>query len=187
MTIIGKTEIVHNDTTIDGGRRKAIKKIAVGVGVLAGFSLLPEKWTTPIIGQIVLPAHAQTSGAVNGNFLGSAPFVTSVDRKGQLGESIAKIGTSIADFIVADAHAIINFSDVCVNLLGDIATLTLNRAYQGIGSVSGGVTLTAYGDTFSAVISILPNDSVGVDISRGSLHWVGTLTRSSSSCVLGTT
>jgi len=43
-------------------RRKAIKKMAVGVGVLAGCSVLPEKWTRPIVGQIVLPAHAETSG-----------------------------------------------------------------------------------------------------------------------------
>ncbi len=43
-------------------RRKAIKKIAVGVGVLAGYSVLPEKWIQPIVGQIVLPAHAGTSG-----------------------------------------------------------------------------------------------------------------------------
>lgn len=43
-------------------RRQAMKKIAVGVGVLAGYSVLPEKWTRPIVGQIVLPAHAATSG-----------------------------------------------------------------------------------------------------------------------------
>ncbi|MCI5146109.1 MAG: hypothetical protein D3923_11415, partial [Candidatus Electrothrix sp. AR3] len=43
-------------------RRKAIKKIAVGVGALAGYSVLPTTWTKPIIDGIVLPAHAQTSG-----------------------------------------------------------------------------------------------------------------------------
>ncbi|EKD37957.1 MAG: hypothetical protein ACD_75C00927G0004, partial [uncultured bacterium] len=40
-----------------------MQKIAVGVGVLAGCAVLPEKWTRPIIGQIVLPAHAATSGS----------------------------------------------------------------------------------------------------------------------------
>lgn len=45
-------------------RRTAIKKIAVGVGVLAGYSVLPEKWTQPIVGQIALPAHAATSGII---------------------------------------------------------------------------------------------------------------------------
>lgn len=45
-------------------RRTAMKKIAVGVGVLAGYSVLPEKWTQPIVGQISLPAHAATSGVM---------------------------------------------------------------------------------------------------------------------------
>lgn len=43
-------------------RRKVMKKIVAGVGVLAGCSVLPEQWTRPIVGQIVLPAHAATSG-----------------------------------------------------------------------------------------------------------------------------
>ncbi len=43
------------------GRRKAIKKIAVGVGALAGINVLPEKWVKPVVEMVVLPAHAQTS------------------------------------------------------------------------------------------------------------------------------
>jgi hypothetical protein len=39
----------------------------VSVGVLAGYSVLPAKWTRPIIGQIILPAHAATSGATATN------------------------------------------------------------------------------------------------------------------------
>ncbi len=42
-------------------RRTAIKQIGLGIGAMAGISVLPEKWTRPIIGQIVLPAHAATS------------------------------------------------------------------------------------------------------------------------------
>lgn len=49
---------------IDTGRRKAMCKIAVGVGALAGLSVLPEQWTRPLIGRIVIPAHAATSGEV---------------------------------------------------------------------------------------------------------------------------
>ena len=48
---------------VDQGRRSAMRKIAISVGVLASISVLPEQWTRPIIGQIVLPAHAGTSGA----------------------------------------------------------------------------------------------------------------------------
>ena len=56
-------EGVIADATVDAGRRSAMRKIAVGVGVLASYSVLPESWTKPIIGQIVLPAHAGTSGS----------------------------------------------------------------------------------------------------------------------------
>lgn len=55
------------ETGVDGfdrGRRRAVRKIAIGVGALAGLSLLPEQWTRPVIGHIVLPAHAATSGEV---------------------------------------------------------------------------------------------------------------------------
>jgi hypothetical protein len=38
-----------------------LKKIGVGIGALAGLSVLPKKWTRPIVEQIVLPAHAQSS------------------------------------------------------------------------------------------------------------------------------
>ncbi|MCI5126472.1 MAG: hypothetical protein D3925_18840, partial [Candidatus Electrothrix sp. AR5] len=43
-------------------RRKTIKKLVIGAGALAGYSMLPEKWTKPVVEQIILPAHAQTSG-----------------------------------------------------------------------------------------------------------------------------
>ncbi len=52
-----------SNTPKNQDRRQAIKKIAVGVGVLAGYSVLPNKWTQPIVGQIALPAHAATSAA----------------------------------------------------------------------------------------------------------------------------
>ena len=43
-------------------RRNVMKKIAAGVGVLTSYSVLPAEWTRPIVGQIILPAHAETSG-----------------------------------------------------------------------------------------------------------------------------
>ncbi len=36
----------------DKGRRKAIKKIAVGVGALASINALPAQWIRPIVDQI---------------------------------------------------------------------------------------------------------------------------------------
>jgi hypothetical protein len=43
-------------------RRKAVKTIAGGVGALAAYHTLPVNWSKPVIEQIFLPAHAQTSG-----------------------------------------------------------------------------------------------------------------------------
>ncbi len=34
----------------------------MGVGSIAGISVLPEKWVKPIVNQFILPAYAQTSG-----------------------------------------------------------------------------------------------------------------------------
>lgn len=45
-------------------RRAVLKKLLAGAGVMAGCSALPERWISPIVGQFVLPAHAQTSGSV---------------------------------------------------------------------------------------------------------------------------
>ncbi|SDO95475.1 hypothetical protein [Desulforhopalus singaporensis] len=46
----------------DPGRRSALKKMAVGAGAVAGISLLPDKWSIPVVESIVVPAHAETSG-----------------------------------------------------------------------------------------------------------------------------
>ena len=45
-------------------RRSVIKKMAVGSAALAGCSVLPEKWVTPLAEFGALPAHATTSGAL---------------------------------------------------------------------------------------------------------------------------
>lgn len=45
-------------------RREVIKKLALGTAALTGCSLLPERWTTPLVEFGALPAHATTSGLV---------------------------------------------------------------------------------------------------------------------------
>jgi hypothetical protein len=46
------------------GRRSVIKKMAIGTAALAGCSVLPEKWTSPLVEFGTLPAHATTSGSL---------------------------------------------------------------------------------------------------------------------------
>ena len=44
------------------GRRQVLRKMAVGAAALAGCSVLPERWTSPLVEFAALPAHAATSG-----------------------------------------------------------------------------------------------------------------------------
>lgn len=63
----------HKTDTQDDGptnspkvsRRKAVKTIAGGVSAIAAYHVLPSKWSTPIIEQVFLPAHAVTSGGTH--------------------------------------------------------------------------------------------------------------------------
>jgi len=56
-----------NDVAIENlTRRKVVKSLAAGAGALAAYHTLPVNWSTPIIEQVFLPAHAQTSGEVEG-------------------------------------------------------------------------------------------------------------------------
>ena len=38
-------------------RRKALRKILISGGVVAGASFLPDKWVKPVVDSIVVPAH----------------------------------------------------------------------------------------------------------------------------------
>lgn len=58
-------------------RRKVVKKMVVGAGLLTGYSVLPEQWTRPVVGQMVLPAHAATSGPVGTATSATAEYNTS--------------------------------------------------------------------------------------------------------------
>lgn len=53
---------VESALTPKVSRRTAVKTIAGGISTIAAYHVLPVKWSTPIIEQIFLPAHAQTSG-----------------------------------------------------------------------------------------------------------------------------
>jgi len=42
-------------------RRKILKSAALGGGVLGAMKTIPEQWSKPAIGAVVLPAHATTT------------------------------------------------------------------------------------------------------------------------------
>ncbi len=49
---------------IDRDRRSVLRKMAVGAVAVAGCSMIPQTWTTPLAEFAVLPAHAATSGHI---------------------------------------------------------------------------------------------------------------------------
>lgn len=57
---------VRNDA-----RRKLLKTLVAGGGIVATARLLPEQWTRPVVENTLLPAHAQTSQVTPGSPLGT--------------------------------------------------------------------------------------------------------------------
>ncbi len=66
-------------------RRKALGKILVAGGVIAGAHIIPSKWAAPVVNSIIVPAHAQTSGPTtttapttgSSNYYGSSDYYAS--------------------------------------------------------------------------------------------------------------
>jgi hypothetical protein len=73
---------IKNDGPQNFGRRKAMRKLAVGAVTLAGCSMLPEKWTSPLVEFGSLPAHAATSGPVSSSTTKTSSATTSSTQKG---------------------------------------------------------------------------------------------------------
>ena len=48
----------HTDSEANTGRRKAVKRLLVGGGVI-GATAHSEKWTRPVMDSVVLPTHAR--------------------------------------------------------------------------------------------------------------------------------
>jgi hypothetical protein len=59
---------ILSDTNATEGRRQLLKAIALGGGAVVAVKILPESWTTPVIDTVMLPVHAQASGA-GGDFV----------------------------------------------------------------------------------------------------------------------
>ena len=51
------------DKNTEESRRKLLKSIAIGSGVVIAGKSLPESWSRPVVDSVMLPAHAETSPA----------------------------------------------------------------------------------------------------------------------------
>jgi len=103
-------------------RRKLLKSIAAGSGAVIVGKNLPSSWSRPVVDSVMLPAHAQTSGAV---YSGSAIVVASAD-----GGSNDSLLSGIVDATVNEATAGGPQPDVyrwyaCVTIVGNAANIVV--------------------------------------------------------------
>ena len=103
------TEKKADTTSKNKARRKLLRNLAAGGGVMATGALLPKEWTTPIVEFVDLPAHAQVSPApggggtraVTGNF-GPAMMVGA---RNDSPSETRLASRSVLDLVVSPAHA----------------------------------------------------------------------------------
>lgn len=107
----------------NSARRRLLKSVVAGGGVLATGKLLPENWARPVVQSVVLPAHAQTSpGSFDGLFdTGELLVDASGSRPG-----------SILDMFISPAHAAAfgcnTVTRIQINVSGDQADVCLSTA-----------------------------------------------------------
>jgi len=148
----------------DRSRRSALKKLAIGAGVLTGYQVLPIQWTKPLIEQVVLPVHAQTSGfsltdpcesvtLVSGN-QDSTTVIINVQG------SVSPPTANVAIFIVATVTGGTGESTTANTVTNTNGQYTLNGIVVngGPGIISVNVEITAAGATGSANCSVTVPD-----------------------------
>lgn len=130
--------MTDNKTEKNTARRRLLKSVVAGGGVLATGKLLPENWARPVVQSVVLPVHAQTSPV-------------SFDGLFDTGELLVDAGGSqpgsILDMFVSPAHA---------------AHLTCNAVSRIQINVSGGnanICFTTFSSNFPGSTSV--NESTG--------------------------
>ncbi|MDH3689183.1 MAG: hypothetical protein OEU36_06835 [Gammaproteobacteria bacterium] len=104
-------------------RRRLLKCFAVGGGVATSVKMLPERWTSPVVDFVTIPAHAQTSPLlVNGNFAFNG--------------GITDAGDSLLDFIIPRAVA---------GERGEVSLTFCGTAKDSVVSFTGGFSVFPFG------------------------------------------
>jgi len=70
----GATDAPASRTDRGDARRRLLKSLALGGGALAATGSLPDRWQRPAIDGVLLPAHAQATGAFAGSAQGVEGF-----------------------------------------------------------------------------------------------------------------
>ncbi len=125
---------------VSKGRRKAVKTIVGGVTALAAYNVLPAKWGVPVVEQILLPAHAATSGPAN--YTNAAGGGASIEAENNFMEMLADAGEAVSNFIVSEAHADVrpaSNDDWYISVVGE--TVTIEVLHEGDTCLVGTTTL----------------------------------------------
>ncbi len=56
------------EASATNSRRIALKSLLVSGGVATGASMLPKKWSRPVVDSVILPSHASTTVETTGNY-----------------------------------------------------------------------------------------------------------------------
>lgn len=88
-------------------RRKILKSIAAGSGVIVAGKSLPESWSRPVVDSVILPTHAQTSGGASSSSitLTSNGTITNVNTMAPATDTLVAEKNSFLDSLVPSAHA----------------------------------------------------------------------------------
>ena len=124
-----ETKVV--DRTRNDARRKLLKTLVAGGGVVATAKLMPEQWARPVVDSIMLPGHAQTTGNPFGSFTASGPLaMMAAPQETMLADS--GFSEELLEFFTPAAQAAPGCSDTAlinaeINEAGLISVICANR------------------------------------------------------------
>ena len=96
-------------------RRKLLKSIAAGSGVIVAGKSLPESWSRPVVDSVMLPAHAQTSPTPPP----TPPAINGVFQNYNLGSNDFNLLDELIPTAMADPAVL----DECINVNNGIAEI----------------------------------------------------------------
>lgn len=163
---------MEQDKSNDLPRRKVLKTVAIGGGVVGAAGALPTKWVTPVMDMVVTPAHAQTSMAepmlVAGVYATAAPiaiFRSATRSAPQYALLDALISPASASHLVedicgnpgsSDEMSSPGMSNIYVRINDD---MTVDIAVDGLGIGSDSDATGACGN-FGSVVSVVDGTTI---------------------------
>lgn len=126
-----------------GTRRRILKQVAAGGGMVIAARALPEQWVRPVVDAVLLPSHAQTSPS--GTFSCGTAVATSGEDEGAVGDPDAIVLVFDGESCSMESVCVQNDSITCgpTDFGGDAIALL------DVGGFPGGVNwdMEQAGDT----------------------------------------